>query len=64
MKPITIGIFVEVFEHNIRTASFGDGSVVVAIDVVDVTVGDVSSQSYDSHGNPLGQLSLILAFKL
>ena len=60
LEPITIGTFVELLEHSIRTASFGDGSAVVVIKVVDVTVGDVSSQSYESHGHPLGQLFLIL----
>ena len=45
------------------TASFATGSVqvvVVITEVVEVTVVVISSHSYDSHGHPVGQFSLII----
>ena len=70
LNPITIGILLELFVHNMRTASFGGASVVVVVvvivllvvvvvasEVVEVTVGAISSHSNDSHGHPVGQLS-------
>ena len=45
------------------TASFATGSVqvvVVITEVVEVTVVVISSQSYESHGHPAGQFSLII----
>ena len=67
LNPITIGTLLELFVHNIRTASFGGSSVVVVVvvvvvvatEVVEVTVGKIFSHSNDSHGHPVGQLSLI-----
>ena len=57
-----MGTLLEDLVLNISTASFATGSVVdVATEVVEVIVGLISSQSYESHGHPLGQLSLILA---
>ena len=45
------------------TASFATGSVhvvVVTTEVVEVTVVVISSHSYESHGHPVGQFSLII----
>ena len=45
------------------TASFATGSVqvvVVTTEVVEVTVVVISSHSYESHGHPAGQFSLII----
>ena len=58
LYPITIGTWLEDTVDSISTASLTVGSdVVVAIEVVDVTVGEISSHSYESHGHPPGQLS-------
>ena len=45
------------------TASFATGSVqvvVVTTEVVEVTVVVISSHSYESHGHPVGQFSLLI----
>ena len=56
LKLITIGTLLGDKVLSIRTASLAAGSdVVVAIEVVEVTVGVTSSHSNESHGHPLGQ---------
>ena len=61
LYPITIGTW-SFDVSSIRTAFLAVGSVVVvAIEVVEVTVGEISSHSYESHGHPPGQLSLIFS---
>ena len=58
---MTIGTLSDDPVLSINTASFGFGSVVVvASEVVEVIVGETSSHSYESHGHPPGQFSLIM----
>ena len=53
---MTIGTLLDERVLSIRTASLAAGSdVVVATEVVEVTVGVTSTQSNESHGHPLGQ---------
>ena len=55
---MTIGILLDRYVLSISTASFAAGfDVVVANEVVEVTVGVTSSHSNESHGHPLGQFS-------
>ena len=62
MYPITIGTWFSYSVLSMRTASLVVGfDVVVAIEVVEVTVGEISSHSYESHGHPPGQLSLMIS---
>ena len=56
-----MGTFLDDLVLNIKTASLAFGSVVVvASEVVEVIVGKTSSHSYESHGHPPAQLSLIM----
>ena len=56
LKLITIGILLEKQVLSMRTAFSAAGSdVVVATEVVEVTVGVTSSHSNESHGHPVGQ---------
>ena len=56
MKLITIGTLLGKLVLSIRTAFLATGSdIVVATEVVEVTVGVTSTQSNESHGHPLGQ---------
>ena len=56
-----MGTFLDDLVLNIKTASLAFGSVVVvASEVVEVIVGKTSSHSYESHGHPPGQFSLIM----
>ena len=58
LNPIIMGSLSEDQVLNINTASFAFGSVVVvASEVVEVIVGEISSHSYESHGHPPGQFS-------
>ena len=55
---MTIGTLLEYTVLSISTASFAAGSdVVVATEVVEVTVGLTSSHSNEAHGHPPGQFS-------
>ena len=55
---MTIGTLLDWYVLSISTASFAFGFVVVvASEVVEVIVGETSSQSYESQGHPLGQFS-------
>ena len=55
---MTIGTFPELAVLSISTASFAfDSAVVVAIEVVEVIVGETSSHSYELQGHPPGQFS-------
>ena len=61
LYPITIGTLLEYTVLSISTASLAAGfDVVVATEVVEVTVGVTSSHSNESHGHPPGQFSLII----
>ena len=55
---MTIGKLSESYVLSMSTAFSAAGSdVVVATEVVEVTVGVTSSHSNESHGHPPGQLS-------
>ena len=55
---MTIGTLLESYVLSISTASFAAGSdEVVATEVVEVIVGEISSHSNESHGHPPGQFS-------